>query len=67
MCHTLNEALAKERTADLHREAMARRLRPDHDRGCWSASLRVAVGRRLVVLGWRLLDGGLEQAHRVVR
>lgn len=67
MHHIFSAALARDRIAELHQQAMARSLRPTHHRGRRNASLRLAVGRWLVLLGWRLLDAGLQQTHRLVR
>jgi hypothetical protein len=69
MHFSANESIARQRIADLHAEAETRRRlrsagirlrrRPDVRDG-----IREALGYRLVVLGWRLLDTNRGLAHR---
>jgi hypothetical protein len=61
MFFSANESIARQHIADLHAEAEARRRlrsRPVHTRRRWDVrdGIREALGYRLVVLGWRLLD-----------
>jgi hypothetical protein len=58
----LDDLLASSRDADLRRELAARRHRRlarhgPRQRRPVGVTLRRAVGYRLVLLGWRLLDG----------
>jgi hypothetical protein len=69
MHFSANESIAHQRIADLHAEAEARRLRrarPVSPRHRWDVrdGLREALGYRLVVIGWRLLDTNPRLAHR---
>ena len=64
-----NESIARQRIADLHSEAETRRrLRGDRRRRSRGRGVRddvrEALGYRLVVLGWRLLDTNPRVAHR---
>jgi hypothetical protein len=75
MHFSANESIARQRIADLYAEAeMRRRIRahpvgprhlpvgPRHLRGV-HAAVREALGYRLIVLGWRLLDTNPRLAH----
>lgn len=68
MHFSANESIARQRIADLYAEAeMRRRMRahragPRHLRGVHGA-VREALGYRLIVLGWRLLDTNPRLAH----
>jgi hypothetical protein len=68
MHFSANESIARQRIADLYAEAeMRRRIRahpvgPRHLRGV-HAAVREALGYRLIVLGWRLLDSNPRLAH----
>jgi hypothetical protein len=69
MHFSANESIARQRIADLHAEAETRRrLRPvgirPHRRPDVRDGIREALGYRLVVLGWRLLDTSPGLAHR---
>ena len=69
MHYIANESIARQRMADLRAEAETRRLiraRQVHNRRRWDVrdTVREALGYRLVVLGWRLLDTHPRLAHR---
>ncbi len=72
MHFSANESIARQRIADLHAEAETRRrLRGDgRGRRCGRGvrdDVREALGYRLVVLGWRLLDTNPRVVHRPAR
>lgn len=61
MFSSANESIARQHIADLYAEAERRRRirsRPRHARRrrAVARDLREALGYRLVVIGWRLLD-----------
>jgi hypothetical protein len=66
------ESIARQRIAQLHQEAAVRRqlrgdqLRRRHRPGV-REGVREALGYRLVVLGWRLLDASPRVAERHAR
>jgi hypothetical protein len=68
MFSSANESIARQHIADLHAEAEKRRRirsRPTHARRrAVRRDVRQALGYRLVVLGWRLLDTSPRLAHR---
>ena len=69
MHFSANESIARQRIADLHSEAETRRRLRGGRRGRPRGrgvrhDLREALGYRLVVLGWRLLDTNPRLAHR---
>jgi hypothetical protein len=69
MHFSANESIARQRIADLYAEAETRRRlrsRPVRPHRRWDVrdSVREALGYRLVVLGWRLLDTNPRLAHR---
>jgi hypothetical protein len=64
------ESIARQHIQELHDEAETRRrLRGDRSarrtRQGLAGSAREAIGYRLVVLGWRLLDGSPRVAGRI--
>jgi hypothetical protein len=70
MHFSANESIARQHIAALHAEAERRRLSRSaaaparRRRRRLRRDLRQALGYRLVVLGWRLLDTNPRLAHR---
>jgi hypothetical protein len=68
MHFSANESIVQQRIAELHADAEVRRrvrARPVVERpGKQVRGVREALGYRLVVLGWRLLDTNPRLAHR---
>jgi hypothetical protein len=72
MHFSANQSIAQQHIDQLHHEAHQRRLargRPRDRKAVPAArkALREAVGYRLVVLGWRLLDTSPRLAQRPAR
>jgi hypothetical protein len=70
MHFSANESIARQHIAELEAEAEKRRLvrsgrsHRRRRRGRRAGGVREALGYRLVVLGWRLLDTKPRLAHR---